>query len=77
MDRQPQFPSCGLKYLKLNVKLFEETSRLWDKFDVVKGTKGIAAYGAEERMGWTAGVFVAFAGDLAQVPPATGAQPDA
>ena len=52
------------KYLKLNVKMFDETGCLWEKFDVVKGTKGVAEYGVEQQMGWTAGVFVAFAEDL-------------
>jgi alpha,alpha-trehalase len=56
------------KYLKLNAKMFDETGCLWEKFDVVKGTKGIAEYGVEEQMGWTAGVFVAFAEDLGWPP---------
>jgi alpha,alpha-trehalase len=52
------------KYLSLNIKLFGETGQLWEKFDVVKGEKGVAEYGVEPQMGWTAGVFVAFADDL-------------
>ena len=58
------------KYLKLNVKTFGESGCLWEKFDVVKGTKGVAEYGVYEQMGWTAGIFVAFAEDLGWTPPA-------
>lgn len=52
------------KYLKLNIKMFKESGCLWEKFDVVAGTKGAAEYGVEQQMGWTAGTFVAFAHDL-------------
>ena len=52
------------KYLRLNLRMFEESGCLWEKFDVVAGTKGVAEYGVEQQMGWTAGVFAAFANDL-------------
>lgn len=58
------------KYLKLNIKMFEESGCLWEKFDVVNGTKGVAEYGVEQQMGWTAGLFVTFAADLGY-PPAS------
>ena len=44
--------------------MFEESGCLWEKFDVVAGTKGIAEYGVEQQMGWTAAMFVAFAKEL-------------
>ena len=52
------------KYLRLNIKTFEESGCLWEKFDVVQGTKGVAEYGVEQQMGWTAAAFVTFAADL-------------
>ena len=56
------------KYLKLNIKTFAESGCLWEKFDVVTGSKGVAEYGVEQQMGWTAAAFVAFARDLGYPP---------
>ena len=50
------------KYLTAIAGLFEQTGKLWEKYNVCDGTLQAASeYGNPEMLGWTAGVFVVFA----------------
>jgi alpha,alpha-trehalase len=48
------------KWLSLNTKIFKETGKMWEKYDVVKGKIGKADYRYEtqEGFGWTNAVFL-------------------
>ncbi len=48
------------KWLDLNLKVFEETGKMWEKYDVVKGAVGHGDYRYETQagFGWTNAVFL-------------------
>jgi alpha,alpha-trehalase len=47
------------KWLALNEKVFKETGKLWEKYDVVKGTIGKSGlYKTQSGFGWTNMVYV-------------------
>ncbi len=47
------------KYLDLNKKVFDETGKLWEKYNVVKCTIGKSErYPTQSGFGWTNAVFV-------------------
>jgi alpha,alpha-trehalase len=47
------------KWLTLNEKVFSETGKLWEKYDVVKGTVGKSGlYKTQSGFGWTNMVYV-------------------
>ena len=60
---------CGLqteanrvaeKYVKLVEKVYKETGKLWEKYNVMDGNaNAVGEYGTPEMLGWTAGVYVA------------------
>lgn len=52
------------KYVQMNLRHFEKDGCLWEKFDVSTGERGVAEYGIEQQLGWTAGIFITFAQDL-------------
>jgi len=48
----------ALKWLDLNAKVFEETGKMWEKYDVVNMTVGKdGRYPTQSGFGWTNGVF--------------------
>jgi alpha,alpha-trehalase len=52
------------KWLALNTKVFLETGKMWEKYDVVSGEIGKSGrYETQSGFGWTNGVFVAFLKD--------------
>lgn len=58
------------KYLEAITGLFEQTGKLWEKYNVCDGTLQAASeYGNPEMLGWTAGVFVVFADWLDNLAP--------
>ena len=49
------------KYLDVITSLFDQTGKLWEKFNVCDGSLNTASeYGTPEMLGWTAGVFNVF-----------------
>lgn len=58
------------KYIHLVEQVFEETGNLWEKYNVVEGNANVIT---EEKMppmmGWTAGVYLAFAEHYATAGP--------
>jgi len=48
------------KYIKLADKVFDETGKLWEKYNVVQGNINVTnEYEMPPMMGWTAGVYLA------------------
>ena len=55
----------ALKWLKLNKKVFKQTGKIWEKYDVVKMQKGQdGRYVTQSGFGWTNAVFVRLIHDL-------------
>lgn len=53
------------KYLDLNKKLFKETGKFWEKFNVVKGEVAYSErYATQPGFGWTNAVFVRIISEL-------------
>lgn len=53
------------KYLDLNKKLFKETGKFWEKFNVVKGEVAYSErYATQPGFGWTNAVFVRIVSEL-------------
>ena len=60
---------CGLqseakrvadKYTSLVEKVYTETGKLWEKYNVMDGNaNAVGEYGTPEMLGWTAGVYLA------------------
>lgn len=50
----------ALKWLNLNLKIFEETHAMWEKYDVVNGIirETTSGYLTQKGFGWTNGVFI-------------------
>ena len=47
------------KFLDLNKKIFEQTGKMWEKYDVAKGTVGSSErYPTQHGFGWTNAVFI-------------------
>jgi len=49
------------KYLDTNARLFAATGKLWEKTNALTGEIDTTEYAAAPMLGWSAGVFVAFA----------------
>ncbi len=45
-------------YVNLNIRLFEKTGQLWEKFDAVTGEVADGEYEAAAMLGWSAGVLL-------------------
>lgn len=61
------------KYLDAITDLFEQTGKLWEKYNVCDGTLHAACeYGNPEMLGWTAGVFNVFSDWLHDAEPSSG-----
>ncbi len=64
--------NCGLqedaariahKYVNLVETVFENTGKLWEKYNVLDGNaQAVGEYGTPEMLGWTAGVYLALLG---------------
>lgn len=53
------------KWLDLNLKIFEQTGELWEKYDVVKGEIGLSGrYPTQPGFAWTNAIFVRLLHDL-------------
>lgn len=49
------------KYLQITDRIFSETGRIWEKFNVETGNLEVnSEYGTPEMLGWSAGVYTAF-----------------
>jgi alpha,alpha-trehalase len=48
------------KYVSMVESTFEETGRLWEKYNIVTGDhRALSEYGTPEMLGWSAGVYMA------------------
>ncbi len=60
----------AVKWLDLNVKVYRETRKFWEKYDVVHGGLGkVDRYPLQSGFGWTNGVFIRLAKELEHEEP--------
>lgn len=55
----------AVKWLKLCAGVYQRTGRMWEKYDVVRGSEGtVGHYPGQHGFGWTNGVFSALLGKV-------------